>query len=908
MDHQPAWHSLQVASVISQLKSHSNGLSGAEASRRLQQYGANILPTAPLKPFYRILLDQFVSPFIYVLLFAMLLSLAIGNFSDALFIGVILLANALIGALQEHHAQRSAKALSELLVNHCEVVRDGHRVKIAAEELVPGDAVVLTSGDRVPADLRLLSSDNLLIDESLFTGESLPVAKDAECLLPEQTLVAERTNQAFASTMVTSGRGLGLAVGTGLNSEIGHLASHLIGTQQAQPPLLQRMERFSRRLTLYLLGLIIVLAAVDMARGYDLVTVLMTVTALAVAAIPEGLPVALTIVLSISMRRMVRRHVIVRKLVATESLGSCTVIATDKTGTLTRNQLSANQVRFCDGQGYRITANGANPAADSAGASEPLRSNNSERLQRLSRVAGLCNEASVQIDSSTGEWQGSGDPVDQALLAMACTIVGSAALHSYPEIDHIHYEPELGLAATLHHQPLKKEALVCVKGALEKLIPLCSCVAGVSGNESLDRDQLTAVMHRLADQGMRVLAFADGHFDLQQPFDIEHLGNLCLLGMVGMSDPLRDESKAAVEECQSAGIKVCMLTGDHPITALSIARELNLLNPELSPEQGLVSGTLLLQAEQQGKQALDQLTANALIYARVTPAQKLSIVESLIRQGEFVAVTGDGVNDAPALNASHVGIAMGMRGTDVAREASDLLLSDDNFSSVVAGIKEGRIAYQNIRKVVFFLISTGAAEMVLFLLSTIFATPMPLTAVQLLWLNLVTSSVQHIGLAMEPGEGDEMQRPPRPPDEPLFDKLMIRRVLLSALVVGSIGFGCFSYVMALGQDEVSARNSTLLLMVLFENIQVLNSRSEKRSVFAQSLFSNPILIVATLMAQGLHIAAMQWPPLQRILATSPATMSHWVSLLGAALVILLVIELDKLISRVLTRRAAIKTL
>jgi len=907
MDHHPAWHSLEPAAVISRLDSHTKGLSSTEAQRRLERYGANRLPSPSLKSFCRVLLSQFISPFIYVLLFAMLLSLAIGNLNDAVFIGIILLANALIGALQEYHAQRSAQALRKLMVNHCEVVRDGRSQQLAAEQLVPGDCVILTSGIRVPADLRLLVSDNLHIDESLLTGESVPVEKSAEAVLPPQTQVAERQNQAFASTLVTSGRGRGLVVSTGLNSEIGRLASQLSTQQQAQPPLLQRIELFSQRLTLALLGLIILLAAVELARGTELIVVFMTVTALAVAAIPEGLPVALTVVLSISMRRMVQRHVVVRKLVATESLGSCTVIATDKTGTLTRNQLSAEQMRFCDGQGMPISGSDTSPTIDSptidtipTGAEKTA---DTERLQRLCRVAGLCNEASVVFDNNRGEWHGSGDPVDQALLAMAYQLIGHDALQRYPTVAHIHYEPALGFAASLHRQPSRAHQLVCVKGALEKLLPLCTTMAGVTGIEPLDAEKVSSVMHDMAAQGMRILAFADGSLAAQQPFKSDHLGELCLLGLVGMTDPLRAEAKDAIAECKTAGIKICMLTGDHPITALSIGRQLQLVSDDTSADREVVTGEHLVRAAADGEAALDQLTANALIYARVTPEQKLTIVESLIRQGEFVAVTGDGVNDAPALNASHVGIAMGLRGTDVAREASDLLLSDDNFASVVAGIKEGRIAYQNIRKVVFFLISTGAAEMMLFLLSTIFATPMPLTAVQLLWLNLVTSGVQHIGLAMEPGEGDEMQKPPRRPSEALFNPLMIKRVLLSALVVGATSFCCFAYLMYLGWGEISARNSTLLLMVLFENIQVLNSRSESRSVFRHPLWTNPTLIVATLAAQGIHIASMYWPVMQRVLSTTPVTLAHWSSLLLAACSILVVIELDKLLTRLAPKTA-----
>lgn len=892
MDNQGNWHCLEKAAVISQLGAQPAGLTSAEARRRLEQHGRNVLPEARLSPFYLFFLRQFASPFIYVLIIAMLISMLVGNLTDAAFISVILMANATIGALQENHAQRSAEALRRLLVTKTQVIRDNQIQNIPTEQLVPGDAVILISGTRVPADIRLLDSDNLQIDESLLTGESLSVDKDAEVILDRLTEVAERKNQAFASTLVTSGRGRGLVVNTGINSEVGKLASQLSGHKLVQPPLFQRIKRFSQRLTIVLLLVIILLAVVELWRGTELILVFMTVTALAVAAIPEGLHVALTIVLSIAMRRMAKQHVVVRKLVATESLGSCTLIATDKTGTLTLNQLTANHVRFFDGSGFQIGGDSDKPIPEQhLSTSETAK--NQQRLQRLCRIAGLCNEANTYFDSSSRQWHHTGDSVDRALLTMAGNIIGKQSLGSYAPVEHIHYEPHLGFAATLHQANTSQAKFVCVKGAVEKILPMCTRMAGLDQDSPLEQKIVNQILAKLAHQGVRILAFADGSWAESTPFTTDNLRNLCLVGLVGMSDPLRPEATTAIAECKAAGIKICMLTGDHPLTAISIARQLKLVSDEDNPDSQLITGRRLSEASAQGEAAVDRLTARGLIYARVTPEQKLTIVDSLIRQGEFVAVTGDGVNDAPALNASHVGVAMGLRGTDIAREASDLLLTDDNFASVVAGVREGRIAYQNIRKVVFFLISTGAAEIVLFLLASIFATPMPLTAVQLLWLNLVTSGVQHIGLAIEPGEGDEMQKPPRPPNETLFNRLMVRRVLLSALVVGGLSFACFAYLLETGWTENSARNSTLLLMVLFENFQALNSRSETKSALLQPWRRNPSLILAILAAQGIHIAAMYWPFMQGVLASQAVQLSHWASLLLIALSLLIVVELDK---------------
>ena len=889
MDEKPLWHRLEPSLVISELDTTDQGLTTVQAEERLRHWGQNVLPIGKSTPFYWVFIRQFISPFIYVLVAAMLISLALGRLTDAVFIGVILLANALIGAIQEHHAQRSAQALRNLMINHTQVIRDGCTQKLDAELLVPGDCVILVSGARVPADIRLLRSDDLEIDESLLTGESAPVNKVLEVTVETEAILADRTNQAFAGTLITSGRGLGLVVSTGKQTEVGQLASQLSEQKLAQPPLLQRIKIFSQRLTMALLVVIAVLAAIELQRGSELILVFMTVTALAVAAIPEGLEVALTVVLSVSMRRMARHHVVVRKLVATESLGSCTVIATDKTGTLTLNHLTANQVQFFDAESPLSLAEiytGTNA--------------NQQRLHRLSLVAGLCNEATVERDATSGEWRGSGDRVDQALLAMAYQITGKPELATFDTVTQIHYEPALGFAAAMHQQQHNRGYFISVKGAVEKLLPMCDRMAGPEGNTGIIEDLplnkavVSQAIHSLASQGVRVLALADTLWDKAQPLTTDSLHNLCLLGLVGMTDPLRPEAEGAIRECRAAGIKICMVTGDHPTTALSIAQQLGLVSDQEDNDSTLVTGKKLAQAQQLGPSTVDELTATGLVYARVTPQQKLTIVESLIRQGEFVAVTGDGVNDAPALNASHVGVAMGLRGTDVAREASDLLLTDDNFASVVAGIREGRIAYQNIRKVVFFLISTGAAEVVLFLLASIFAMPIPLTAVQLLWLNLVTSGVQHIGLSLEPGEGDEMQKAPRPPSEPLFNRLMIERVLLSALVVGGMSYLCFAFLLHQGWDQTSARNSTLLLMVLFENVQVLNSRSETRSVFFHPLFRNPYLIAATLAAQSIHIAAMYWPLMQQVLGINPVQLGHWGTLLMMALSLLLAIELHKI--------------
>jgi len=884
-DSQPQWHCLPLADVTARLDSGEDGLPAAEAKQRLARYGPNELPQPRLPGFTRLFLRQFISPLIYVLLAAMLVSLSVGKLADAIFIGLILLLNALIGALQEYHAHRSAQALRKLMVSRARVLRSGEPREIAAEKLVPGDLVLLGSGDRVPADLRLLEATGLEVDESVLTGESLPVYKDSDALCDAGTPVAERVNQCFAGSLVSAGRARGLVTATGLDTEMGKLSLGLESAGAVKPPLFLRIERFSKKLTIALLATVAILALLELARDTPPLVIFMTAVALAVAAIPEGLPMALTIVLSIATRRMVKRHVIVRKLVAVESLGSCTVIAADKTGTLTENRLVAREMSFCDGSSFSVNRGRLQPEEDPPVEDNPM-------VARLARVAALCNEAELR-KGGNGEWQIYGDAVDQALLLMAhhCGYPREKLQGRHPLQAQIHYEPALGFAATLHTDGGGR--LVCVKGALEKLLPMCRRMATAEGDVPLDSDRALAQMRRLAERGARVLALAEGSWGDAETISPEQLRDLCLLGLVAMFDPLRPEATEAVAHCRKAGINVCMLTGDHPHTALSIARELKLADER----DKAVIGAELAQAEEKGVQAVDALTAGTRVYARVSPQQKLTIVQSLQRQGEFVAVTGDGVNDAPALHSAHVGVAMGERGTEVAKESADLLLTDDNFASVVAGVEEGRIAYRNIRKVIFFLISTGAAEVVLFILTTAFGLPLPLTPVQLLWLNLVTNSVQSIGLALEPGEGDEMRRPPRPPKESLFNPLMSRRVITSGLVMGGLAFGCYYWLLQQGWQVEQARNSVLLLMVLFENVQVFNSRSESRSVFRQPFFSNPILLLGTLAAQGIHILSLYSPLMQDVLGVSPVTAEEWGALLALALLQLLAMELLLLFSK-----------
>jgi magnesium-transporting ATPase (P-type) len=824
-------------------------------------------------------------------------SLLLEEWSDATFIFWVLLINAIIGTVQEHSAERSASALQELVTTNTRVLRQGDAYEIDARELVPGDLVLLEPGDRVPADLRLLDQFGLQLDESLLTGESLAVGKRPGEVLDRDTTLGDRANMAFAGTHVARGRARGIVAATALNTELGRIAQAVEAGPPTKPPLLQRMEQFTFRIALLVGGAVLLMAAVSLLGGTPLQEVFLLAVALAVSAIPEGLPVALTVALAIGMNRMSRRNVIVRRLIAVEALGSCTYIASDKTGTLTLNELTVRRLVLPDASQWQVSGEGIAPdgrieAFDRARQIPAHKA----LIDRLAKAVTLANEGF--LGHRDGDWTAHGDAVDIALLVMArkAGLKQQALVDAYPPLACLGFESERAYCATVSATASADCEHGCtiasVKGAWERLQPMCMWMAGPDGNLPLDAEAVEAQVEALASQGYRVLAVADGEIRLGPDNELaeEHLVGLTLVGVIGLIDPLRAEVATAVERCRSAGLQVAMVTGDHPSTAFAIARELGMA---AHPHQ-VVTGRQLAEAEQKGVEAVDRLATQARVFARVEPQQKLAIVQALERNGHFVAVTGDGANDAPALREAHVGVAMGKKGTDVARETAELIVTDDNFASIVAGVEEGRVAYANVRKVIFLLISTGGAEIALFTLALVSGLPLPLTAVQLLWLNLVTNGIQDVALAFEKAEGDELARPPRSPGEAIFNRLMVERVLLSALAIGTLAFLIFQWLLATGYSLDEARNGTLLLMVLFENVQVFNSRSETRSAFRHNLLSNPLLLFGTAAAQLVHISAMYTPWLREVLGVQPVGLAHWSQLLGIAMSLLLVMELHKL--------------
>jgi magnesium-transporting ATPase (P-type) len=874
------WHTLSPESAISAMQTDAvHGLSEAVAAARLQSDGPNDLPAPRTAHPSVVFLRQFRSPLVYVLLAAALLSLGLRHLTDAGFIGFVLVVNAILGAWQELQAERQSANLRGLLRVRATVLRDAVVREIDASQLVRGDIVALASGDRVPADLRLCEAQGLEVDASMLTGESVPVAHDAALVCEESAPVADRTNCAFAGTLVVRGRAKGMVVATGSATEVGRIASRMTGTAAGKPPLTVRMERFSHAVAIVVLSAAVLIGCVAvLIHDQSIFTMFTFGVALAVSAIPEGLPVAVTIALAIAARRMAGRGAIVRQLPAVEGLGSCSLVASDKTGTLTCNELTAVELRLDDGTRWQATGAGYRPVGELTRVDDGDKADESTLTAAL-RIAVACNEA--ELLAVDGAWRTRGDPTDLALLVLAAKagIARDQLLAQWPVVAEIAYEPERRFAASFHRRD--GSGWVAVKGAPERVLDMCRLDAG---QRTLRERDVSA----MAQLGQRVLALAEGRFDAvsdPQSLCLDPVG-LQFRALVGLIDPLREGVAAAVRRCHDAGIRVVMVTGDHPVTALAIAGELGIA---AGPDEVMQGSQVQLALPAQLAEAIGSVR----VFARVTPEQKLAIVEAAQSAGHFVAVTGDGVNDAPALRRANIGIAMGRSGTDVARDAADLVLSDDNFTTIVAGVEEGRIAYRNIRSVVYLLTAAGIAEVVTVGLAVLAGLPLPLLPVQLLWLNLVTNGVQDVGLAFERGTGDELRVPPRPTREPIFNRLMIQRGVLAGLWMSALGLVLYVWMLNSGRPLDEARNALLLLMVLLQNVDAINARSETVSVLRLPLRNNPVLLAGISVALGLHVAAMYMPWLQGVLAIGPPSGLDWQLLPVLAVSLLVLMEAQK---------------
>ncbi|MGB4398804.1 MAG: HAD-IC family P-type ATPase [Daejeonella sp.] len=868
------FHQLSSEETLSQLNATSNGLTKEEVLKRQSEHGRNTIPQPKSKTLIRIFLSQFLNPLIYVLMAAALISLFTGDMRDAMFILAIIVFNSILGTYQEWRAENSAKALRDLVKVITRVKRDGHIYAIDSEELVPGDIVLLESGFKVPADLRLIDANNLWVEEALLTGESVAINKTVEPLKGGTELsIGDRLNMAFAATTVQKGRGTGIVTDTAKDTQIGQIADSLKMTEPEKPPLVKRMEGFSKKVSIIVLVVCLILGLIGFYKGTPLNEIFFLMVAVGVSAIPEGLPIGLTVALAIGTRRMARRNVIVRKLPAVEGLGSCTLIASDKTGTLTVDQQSIKKLYLPGNRQYQVSGQGYN--GEGTITTEDGKGAELDDTFQDFMMAGIMANEGILRKTNKG-WEHSGDAVDVAFRAL-CYKSGKEPVffNSQAEIVEIHpYESESKFSAVFykHHNKLK----YALKGAMEVVIEKIPAAL---------RSEITAVSEQMAAEGYRVMALAGGTVETA---DINNLPELKLLGLVGMIDPLRPEAQDAVKLCQQAGIEVFMVTGDHPATALALAKELGIA----ANQDEIITGAELQEMKGLAKGEFALRLKDKKVFARVAPLQKRDIIEAMKSLGHFVAVTGDGANDAPALKSAHIGIAMGA-GTDLAKEASSIIIADNNFASIAAGVEEGRYTFDNLRKIIYLLISTGAAELIVIGLAIILSIPLPFLAVQLLWLNLVTNGIQDIALAFEKGDATAMTKPPRNPNESIFDKLMNTQIIVSAFFIAGILFTLWWHLIYnLNYNEGHARSVVMMLMVLMQNFHVLNCRSETKSLFKMPLKNNYVLLAGMLLAQGVHILAT-YSPLGATLHLEPITLSEWLKLLPTAAIILLVMEIFK---------------
>lgn len=885
------WHALEILDVYEKLEGGPEGLDEQESAHRLKYYGPNTLPAKEPPSVWAILIQQILNPLIFILLAAAVASVVIGEAADAAFILIVIALNSGLGAYQEYQAEKSAASLQLLLRIKARIRRGGREFSAPSEDVVPGDIVLLESGNKVPADLRLVQANSLAADESFLTGESMASEKNT-APLPGDTGVSDRKNMAFAGSTITSGRGVGIVVGTGIETQVGLIAQTVSESEGGKPPLVLRMELFVKHISILALVISAGLALLLRYQGQDLATIFFFVVALAVSAIPEGLPVALTVALSVATKRMADRNVIVRKLTAVESLGSCTVIASDKTGTLTVNQQTARAIVLPDGRTFELAGEGYNGEGEvtAAGGIDTISETARDQLKRLTELAILANEGALVKED--GAWKHHGDAMDVAFVAVGYKLglTPAGMKQQFGITDEIPYESERKFSAALYEKNGTGHA--AAKGAVETILDFCTHMLRDGEPVDLDRPGIELQAEAMAEEGLRVLAVAGGETDAggngKSPAD-KSLSGLIFYGLVGFIDPLRPEVAASVKTCRTAGIKVIMITGDHPSTAGAIAGELGLSDDG----EPVITGSQLSEAGTPDSPAFEKMVSSTHVFARVSPAQKLEIVDVLIRCGEFVAVTGDGVNDAPALRRANIGVAMGS-GTDVAKEVGSMIVTDDNFASIVAGVEEGRFAYDNVRKVIYLLISTGAAEVLMFIMAIFAGLPLPLLAVQLLWLNLVTNGIQDVALAFEGGEPGAMKRKPRRPDETIFNPRMVRQTLVSGLSIGILAFSFWYWLVRVEMiNEAGARNLVLLFMVLLQNVHVFNCRSESVSAFKVPIRRNFILIFGVAAAQGVHILSMYLPFMRTILGTEPVRFTQWLLVLSLALTILLVMEVFK---------------
>lgn len=894
------WHHLPIDEVLELLKSdRGKGLDRFEIESRLAEFGLNVISTKKGQGRLLRFLLQFHQPLIYILIASGVVTAFLGEWVDSGVIFGVVLVNALVGYLQEAKAVDALAALSRTMTTEATVLRQGEKRRLSATDLVVGDIVFLQSGDKVPADMRLLHGRDLQIAESALTGESVPVSKDPQSLGIE-TALADRRNMAYASTLVTYGQGTGVVTNTGDDTEVGKISQLISASETLLTPLTRKINRFSNVLLYVILGLALTTIMVGILRGQSFLDMLMAAVALSVGAIPEGLPAAVTITLAIGVSRMAKKRAIIRKLPAVETLGSTTVICTDKTGTLTENQMTVQEI-MAGGIHYTVSGTGYNPQmGDVLRRGDVVTYDPSFTLLECLRAGLLCNDS--RIIEQDGVWQVQGDPTEGALLTSARKGgLTDEALFAAPRQDTLPFESEHQYMATLHSVGVE-EPSVFLKGAVEPILTRCSHQMDAHGDLArLDVVEIQQVVEAMAGQGLRVLAFAKRELP-QGRRSVTHedvASGLVFLGLQGMIDPPRPEAIAAVKICRSAGIQVKMITGDHPATALAIARQVGLTN-QSQMVQGQAKALSVLTGADLAKMSDSELIARAadtFVFARATPEQKLRLVEALQASGQVVAMTGDGVNDAPALKKADIGVAMGITGTEVAKEAADMVLTDDNFSSIEAAVEEGRGVFDNLTKFIAWTLPTNLGEGLVILTAIFLGVTLPILPVQILWINMTTAGFLGLALAFEPKEPGLMLRMPRVPGSPILTKMIIFRICLVSLLMLGGAFGLFEYALLRGTTLEEARTAAVNAFVLIELFYLFNCRSLEKSIFRLGFFSNRWVLGGAGTMFCLQLAYTYLPVMNRLFQSAPVGLVLWGQTVTVGAAVFLIVELEKMMWR-----------
>lgn len=866
------WYKKNITQVEKELNSNIKaGLTSKQAQRRLEKYGLNQLEEAEQKSAFIIFLTQFKDFMVIILLFATLISGLLGEYVDAIAIILIVLLNGVLGFIQERKAEKSLQALKQLTAPKTYVLRDGKWMEIFTSEIVVGDIVKIESGNRIGADVRLIQAQSLYVDESALTGESVPVHKSPDTLLHDEAMIGDQHNMLFKGTLAVKGSGTGIVVATGMQTEMGKIAHLLQTTPAVMTPLQQKLEQLGKILIAVAIGLTALVVIAGVLHGHDVYTMFLAGVSLAVAAIPEGLPAIVTVSLALGVQKMIKRNAIVRKLPAVETLGCATVICSDKTGTLTQNKMTVTHLWTfessvtVDGTGYAPVGNFSKPVTPD--------------IKQLLTFGLLCNNA--QIVKEKKEYKLIGDPTEGALIvaAMKAGLDQNIRNGRFRIVKEFPFDSKRKMMSVIVEDQYKRR-FVITKGAPDVILASCQyCLKDGTKKVLTAKEQtlIEAKVHQLASQALRTLAVAYKPLktDSLPAFEHQVESNLTFVGMAGMIDPPRPEAKEAIAACHEAGIKTVMITGDHVLTAQAIAKELKIL-----PERGkTMEGSTL---ERISVEELEAVIDDIYVFARVSPEQKLKIVQALQANGHVVAMTGDGVNDAPAIKAANIGIAMGNTGTDVAKEASSLILSDDNFATIRAAIEEGRNIYDNIRKFIRYMLASNVGEILVMLFAMLLGMPLPLVPIQILWVNLITDGLPAMALAVDPAEEETMKRPPRKPTEGVFAGGLGWKIISRGFLIGVVTLVAFMIAIET-KSLIEAQTIAFSTLVLAQLIHVFDCRSD-HSIFHRNLFENKPLILAVLSSLFLLAIVIYYEPLQPVFSTSPLSLADWLLVLGMALI------------------------